>query len=92
MPTNVVTTTLYIDNMTCVNCENTIERALSSKVGVESVKASYSSGTVTVTYNPDEIQLEEIQKLIEEHDYHAQRRKISKSDRKTEKPFDLINI
>lgn len=71
MSSNVITTTLYINNMTCVNCENTIERALSDKAGIVSVKASYSSGTVIISYNPNDIKLEEIEKVIEEHDYHV---------------------
>ena len=76
MSTKVITTTLYINNMTCVNCENTIEHALNDKDGIINVKASYSSGLVNVTYNTASIQLEEIEKLIEEHDYHVEREKI----------------
>lgn len=92
MSSNVVTTTLYIDNMTCVNCENTIERALRSKVGVESIKASYSSGTVSITYDPNDIELEEIEKLIEEHDYHVQREKVKNNEKNAEKATQVTNI
>jgi copper chaperone CopZ len=65
MSSNMITTTLYINNMTCVNCENTIERLLTSKAGIKCVNASYSSGTVVITYNPNEIALEHIELMIE---------------------------
>ena len=71
----MIRSVLYINNMTCVNCENTIERALSGKTGIEDVKASYSTGTVTITYNEDEIVLDEIEKVIREHDYSVQSEK-----------------
>lgn len=96
MSSNPITTTLYVDNMTCVNCENTIERALDGRAGIGSVKASYSAGTVIVTYDPNEIDLDEIEEVIEEHDYHVQRQKITKSEknaeRKPAKSNNLTNI
>lgn len=99
MFSDVIITTLYIDNMTCVNCENTIEHALTGIAGIENVKASYSSGTVNVTYKPDVIELEKIEKLIEEHDYHVMREKETiNSDEKdtketgSKKSLDLTDI
>lgn len=74
MSSNVIVTTLYIDNMTCVNCENIIEHALTGAEGIKHVKASYSSGTVTITYNPDKIELKKIKELIEKHDYHVKKK------------------
>lgn len=77
--------TLYIDNMTCVNCENTIERALKGIAGIENAKASYSSGTVKLSFNPDLISLDKIKELIEAHDYHVSLEKMAgNSGRKTE--------
>jgi sulfite exporter TauE/SafE/copper chaperone CopZ len=84
MSSNSILTTLYIDDMTCVNCENTIEHALSGITGIEKVKASYSTGTVAVTYNPDEIELEKIEELIEKHDYHVKREKGKNKEGKKE--------
>lgn len=80
MSSGIMKTTLYIDNMTCVNCENTIERSLKGMAGIENVKASYSSGTVNITYRPDLIRLEKIKELIEAHDYNVSlERKTGKS-------------
>lgn len=87
-----VEATLFINNMTCVNCENTIEHALSEKKGVVSVKASYSSGKVSVTYNPNEIEIKEIEKLIEAHDYHVQSEKVEKNVITESKKTDLTSI
>lgn len=96
MSSNFITTTLFISNMTCVNCENTIERIFTGVEGVENVKANYSSGTVIVTYNPNEIELEKIEEMIEEHDYQVQRQKDNhnemKVDQKAEKPMDFSDI
>jgi sulfite exporter TauE/SafE/copper chaperone CopZ/plastocyanin domain-containing protein len=55
--------------MTCVNCENIIERELSPVAGIDQVKASYSAGTVTITFDESIIGLEEIEKILEKADY-----------------------
>ncbi len=70
MSSNIITKTLLIKNMTCVNCENIIERELSRVPGVHQVKASYSLGTATVTYDESVISLSEIEQVLEQADYH----------------------
>ncbi len=96
MSSNMLTATLYINNMTCVNCENTIEHALTGIAGIQSVKASYSLGTVTVTYDSNKIELDKIEKIIEEHDYQVQRQKDAQSEknaeRKATKAEELSNL
>jgi len=92
MSSGITKTILYIDNMTCVNCENTIERALTGIAGIENVKASYSSGTVNISYRPDEIGLDKIKELIEAHDYHVSpERKTAKSCKMRAKEEDAGN-
>lgn len=73
MSSNLIQTTLYISNMTCAHCESTIEHALTDMAGIADVKASYSLGTVNVTYDPNEIELERIEELIEEQDYYVKK-------------------
>lgn len=96
MSSKAIVTTLYIDNMTCVNCEATIEHALTGITGIEEVKASYSLGTAIVTYNPDEIELRNIEELVEEHDYHVKREIGNNSEtetkEETKKSMDITNI
>ncbi len=91
MSSNSITTTLYVDNMTCVNCENIIERAISGRAGVKSVKASYSAGTVLISYDADVIELEKIEKAIEEHDYHVKRQKTAINEKNKEGKADWTN-
>ena len=91
MSSNSITTTLYVDNMTCVNCENIIERAISGRAGVKSVKASYSAGTVLISYDADVIELEKIEKAIEEHDYHVKRQKTAVNEKNSEGKADKSN-
>lgn len=47
-----VKTTYSVKGMTCTGCEGAIERILKKLDGVQSVKASFSSNTVTVEYDP----------------------------------------
>ncbi len=61
--------TLKIDGMTCVSCENRIERKLQNTPGIFEAKVSYSGGTATVTYDSRAITLEGIAEIIEKLDY-----------------------
>ncbi len=69
---SIKTITLSVKNMTCVNCENIIEKELSKADGVLGVEASYSKGMVKITYDEAFIQPEEMILLLEQHDYHAE--------------------
>jgi sulfite exporter TauE/SafE/copper chaperone CopZ len=72
MSAKVMKITLYVQNMTCVNCENTIEQSLIGIAGIEHVKASYSKGNVLISYDPSLIQHQQIVEIIESHDYYVQ--------------------
>jgi sulfite exporter TauE/SafE/copper chaperone CopZ/plastocyanin domain-containing protein len=60
---------LCVDGMSCVNCQNKIEKALKNKQGIEDAKVSYTDGTASVTYNDGTVTLREIVSVIEELDY-----------------------
>jgi sulfite exporter TauE/SafE/copper chaperone CopZ len=60
---------LHVDGMTCVNCENKIEKQLAKTVGVMSVKASFTDAIVEVIYDSEKINLGDIRKIIEEQGY-----------------------
>ena len=62
---------LKIDGMTCVNCENRIERKLQSTKGIIKVKVRYSSGTADITYDEKIIRIEKIITIIERLGYKA---------------------
>lgn len=71
MSSNLITIALYIDNMTCVNCENVIERTLSETAGITNVKASYSKGTVALTYDNAIINEKRIAEILEKENYYV---------------------
>ena len=66
---NFITRTLKIDGMTCISCENRLERVLKGANGVISAKVNYSKGIAIVTFDASVIRLSDIEKMIEELDY-----------------------
>ncbi|HEX3075737.1 MAG TPA: sulfite exporter TauE/SafE family protein [Lachnospiraceae bacterium] len=92
MSAEQVTITLIIEGMTCVNCENKIQRKLSKMAGVQSVEVSFSKGTVTITYNENEIHIEQIKEIIEKLDYHVVDQKHSGKDKGNFDPINLIGV
>ncbi|HWR23718.1 MAG TPA: sulfite exporter TauE/SafE family protein [Feifaniaceae bacterium] len=71
MEHRVKTQKLRIGGMTCVNCQNKIERKLNATAGVERAAVSYSAGTAEVTYDADVISAKEIAAVIEQLDYEV---------------------
>ncbi len=65
----IVKKTLKIDGMTCVSCENRIERKLQNTPGILTAKVSYSGGTAVLTYDSQAVTLEGITEIIERMDY-----------------------
>ncbi|MDR2793113.1 MAG: sulfite exporter TauE/SafE family protein [Treponema sp.] len=61
--------TIHIDGMTCVNCQNRIEKKLKSTVGIDDAEVHFNTGTATVTYNADVVAFSEIKDAIEQLDY-----------------------
>ena len=61
---NISRKRLYIDGMTCVNCQNKIEQVLKKTPGVESAKVSYQKGTADIAFDPDWVTLEELRQVI----------------------------
>lgn len=71
MKASVRTQKLRIGGMTCVSCQNKIERKLRNTFGVENAQVSYSAGTALVTYDADVISIKEIAAAIEKLDYQV---------------------
>ncbi|MDR1318890.1 MAG: sulfite exporter TauE/SafE family protein [Treponema sp.] len=65
------TQTIRIGGMTCVNCQNRIEKKLNSTVGVEEARVNFNTGTAAVTYNASVITFNEIKAAIEKLDYRV---------------------
>jgi copper chaperone CopZ len=56
--------TLQVSGMKCGGCENNLTTKLSALNGIFSVKASHQDKQVHVDYNPDEIDIDEIEDTI----------------------------
>lgn len=69
MGSGLKTKKLRIGGMTCVNCQNKIEKKLKNTAGIEHVEVSYNAGTATITYDTDIISYKSIVELIEKLDY-----------------------
>ena len=71
MKSGVKTQTLRIGGMTCVSCQNKIERKLQNTAGIESATVSYSAGTAEVTYDSGVVSARQIAAIIEKLDYQV---------------------
>ena len=56
---------LRIGGMTCVNCQNKIEKKLRNTAGVQKAEVSYNTGTAAVAYDADIISVKEIAAMIQ---------------------------
>lgn len=70
---------LYIDGMTCINCQTRIQNALKKQSGITQATVSYETGTANVSFDPSAISLEQIQHLIDELGYSALTKKASRT-------------
>ena len=68
---------LYINGMTCINCQTRIQNALKKQPGISQATVSYEIETADVLYDSSVISLEQIQGLIDELGYSASVQKAS---------------
>ena len=66
-----VTVKLRIGGMTCVNCQNKIEKKLRSTRGVEHVRVSYSAGAAVITYDTELVSPDDIREIISKLGYEV---------------------
>lgn len=66
---------LPIGGMTCINCQNKIEKALRNTEGILEVRVSYNKGIARITYDAERISLQEIVSVIESLDYQVLKEK-----------------
>lgn len=67
----MITKKLKIDGMTCVSCENKIEKKLKNTKGITYANVSYSNGTADIAYDENLISTQKIYDIIEQLDYKA---------------------
>jgi copper chaperone CopZ len=63
-----------IDGMTCINCQNKIEKRLNSQEGVIRASVNFSKDTADIEYDENKISKEKIIKQVEELDYRVLRK------------------
>lgn len=71
MASGVKAKRLKIGGMTCISCQNKIERKLRNMAGVKNVRVSYSTGTAEFSYDADIISLRDIIAAIKKLDYQV---------------------
>ena len=72
-------TKLYINGMTCINCQTRIQNALKKRPGITQATVSYETETADVLYDSSVISLEQIKGLIDELGYSASIQKASRA-------------
>lgn len=68
---NIMAKKLQVDGMTCISCQNKIEKKLRSINGIKSADVNFSTGTAVVTYDPDAISLKDIVAAIQKLGYQV---------------------
>ncbi|WP_143319483.1 sulfite exporter TauE/SafE family protein [Clostridium sp. HBUAS56010] len=69
MGSTVKTRVLRIGGMTCISCQNKIEKKLRNTAGIVNAEVSYNKGTASITYDTDIISYQAITGIIEHLDY-----------------------
>ena len=72
-------TKLYINGMTCINCQTRIQNALKKQPGISQATVSYETETADILYDSSVISLEQIQGLIDELGYSASVQKAARA-------------
>ena len=71
-------TKLYINGMTCINCQTRIQNALKKQSGITQATVSYETETADILYDSSVISPEQIQGLIDELGYSSSVQKASR--------------
>lgn len=69
MASSIIKGQLHIGGMTCVNCQNKIEKKLQNTAGIVSARVSFAKGTADIEFDTDIISLSNIIRIIEKLDY-----------------------
>ena len=70
---NIKKKTISISGMSCINCQNRIEKALKKAKGIKEAAVSYEKGTAEISYDADRISLQEIETVIRAAGYEVRK-------------------
>ena len=71
---------LYIDGMTCINCQKKIENCLRKRVEIKEAAVYYETGMAEILYDANKITLQEIIRIINDLGYDAKSEANSRRD------------
>ena len=71
---------LYIDGMTCINCQKKIENCLRKRVEIKEASVSYETGVAKVLYDANKITFQEIIRIINDLGYDVKSQANSRKD------------
>ncbi|HEY5555562.1 sulfite exporter TauE/SafE family protein [Acetobacterium sp.] len=92
MEPKTITKTLFINGMTCVNCEYRIENKLKKTDGIISATASYTRSQVKFAFDADVISLATIVEIIEKLDYKVKNMGQKQKDKEISKKSKITEI
>ena len=59
------TVTLRVKGMTCGGCASSVEKALKSTEGVESVKVSFERGRAVIKYDDQKVTVDKLREVVQ---------------------------
>lgn len=68
---NIIKKKIHIGGMSCVNCQNKIQKELYGSEGILQTKVSYNTGTADIVYDGDVITQEKISYVIKNAGYEV---------------------
>ena len=69
MNTNSKKESYLVEGMTCSGCERAIQKVVSGLDGVSSAKADLTTSTVSVEYNPEKVNIDQIRSAVSKIGY-----------------------
>ena len=85
--------TYPVKGMSCTGCEAVIENAIRELDGVKSVKASFSSNTVTVSYDPEKTGFGKIRAAVKKAGYRLEGASLHPADKDgADKPMTTVQF
>ncbi len=66
-----VTTVLKVEGMSCQHCVNSINKAVGELKGVDKVAVDLKAKRVSVDYNQEQLELDQIKEVIEDQGYEV---------------------
>jgi len=62
---------LYLEDLSCPDCANKIEKVLNKTKGVKSAEVHYTTAKANVEYNDEEIDTEDLKKAVAKTGYQV---------------------